>query len=53
MEITYIPHSLIINIAPGNPNSFMIWINTTEGVYGSNNSLIVDANGITGKFIKQ
>jgi len=53
MEITYIPHSLIDNIAPGNPNSFMIWINTKEGTYGSNNSFIVDTNGITGIFIKQ
>jgi hypothetical protein len=52
METNYIPHSLIINIVPGNIASFIIWINTTEGTYGSNNSFTTNSNGITGIFIK-
>lgn len=51
METTYIPHSKINNIAPGTINSYMIWINTVEGTFGTNNSFTSDAIGITGIFV--
>ena len=52
MKTNYIPHSKIINITVGDNVNFGIWINTTEGTFGTNNSFITDSNGITGIFVK-